>query len=47
MHLYDLRQLTDSQGHAVREEGREVCNVGDSEVSTGIPGSPNSGVVIE
>lgn len=39
--------LTDSQGHAVRKEGGEVGDVGDGEVSAGIPGGSNPSIVIE
>jgi hypothetical protein len=39
--------LTDSQGHAVREKGREIRDVGDGEVPTGIPGGSNSSIIIE
>ena len=47
MHSHDSRQLTDSQGHPVREECREVGDVGDGEVPATIPGGPNSSIVIE
>ena len=47
MHSCDLRHLTDSQGHPIREERGEICNVGDGEVPSGIPGGPNTGIVVE
>jgi len=45
--MWDLRQLTDSHSYAVREERREVGNVGKGEVSAGTPDGPDSSIVIK
>jgi len=39
--------LTDSHGDAVREERREVGDIGEGEVSAGAPDGTDSGIVIE
>jgi len=41
------RHLTDSHGHAIREERREVGDIGEGEVSAGTPNGTNSGIVVE
>jgi hypothetical protein len=45
--LGDLRHLSDSHGHAVRKEGREVGDIGEGEVPTGVPCGTDSSIVIE
>jgi hypothetical protein len=45
--LEDLRHLSDGHGHAVREEGREVGDIGEGEVPTGVPCGTDSSIVIE
>ena len=47
MHFGDLRHLSDSHGHAVRKERREVGDIGKGEVSTGVPCGTNAGIVVE
>lgn len=41
------RHLSDSQGDAVREERREVCDIGDGEASAGALGGTDSSIIIE
>ena len=45
--LKDILHLTDSHGHAVREEGREIGDTGDSQVSASTPDGTDSCVEIE
>jgi len=45
--MYDLRQLANSHSHAVREERREVGDVGEGEVSAGTPDGSHSSIVIK
>jgi len=45
--LEDSLHLTDSHRHAVREEGREIGDIGDSQVSASTPDGTNSCVIIE
>jgi hypothetical protein len=47
MHCGDLRHLSDSHGHAVRKERREVGDIGKGEVPTGVPCGTNAGIVVE
>ena len=45
--LKDLLHLTDSHCHAVREEGREIGDTGDSQVSASTPDGTDSFVEVE
>ena len=45
--LKDLLHLTDSHGHAVREKGRKIGDIGESQISASSPASTDSCVVIE
>ena len=45
--LADLLHLTDSHGHTVRKEGREIGDIGESQVSASSPTGTDSCVVIE
>jgi len=45
--LQDLLHLTDSHGYAVREEGREIGDIGDGQVSSSTPDGTDSCVEIE
>ena len=47
MHLKDLRHVTDSHSHTIREERGEISDTGDGEGSAGGRGGTNSGVEIE
>jgi hypothetical protein len=43
----DLRHLSDSHGHAIRKERREVGDIGKGEVPTSVPCGTNTGIVVE
>ena len=47
INLEDLRHLSDSHGHAVRKEGREVGDIGEGEVPASVPCGTDSSIVIK
>ena len=47
MGLGDLRRLSDSHGHAIRKERREVGDIGKGEVPTRVPCRTNTDIVVE
>jgi len=45
--LQDLLHLSDSHGYAIRKERREVGDVGECEVSPGVPAGTDSSIEIK